>query len=162
MIDNAGQTASLYPTSAPLMLARAMLETARLLHIRSSALEKCRSGGGMETNTSAMSDEDMRDVSEYFAAQELPLTPFKADPSKVALGRQTANDLQCAGCHQPDYKGKDEYPRLAGQWWDYLTAQIENFRTGRRSHSGAAATDAARNPGPQDAENLAHYLTQLK
>jgi len=124
--------------------------------------DKRRVGGGMNTNTSTMTDEDMRDISEYFAAQELPLTPFKSDPVKVALGRQTADDLKCAACHGPNYLGRNEIPRLAGQWWDYMSAQLKNFRTGRRSHGGANATDVARNPGLSEAENLAHYFAQLK
>ena len=124
--------------------------------------EKRRPTSGMDVPASSMSDEDMHDISDYFAAQQIPIITFDADPEKVSLGRQTADELQCARCHQPDFKGKDQIPRLAGQWWDYMTAQLNDFRLGRRAHGIAAATDIAMNPGREQSENLAQYLSQLK
>ena len=138
-------------------------QPAQYLFIQLKAFkDKRRVTGGMDINTSGMTEEDMRDISEYFAAQELPQTPFKPDSAKVALGRQTADDLKCGSCHGSSYKGQDNVPRLAGQWWSYIAAELRNFRTGRRSHGGAEATDVMRNPGSQDATNLAHYFAQLK
>lgn len=124
--------------------------------------EKRRPTGGMDVPASSMTDEDMHDISEYFAAQQLPVTSFNPDPRKVALGHQSADELQCARCHQPDYRGKDQFPRLAGQWWDYTTAQLKDFRSGRRSHGTAVANDIAMNPDAEQSENLAHYFSQLK
>ena len=124
--------------------------------------EKRRANTGMDVTTSTMTEDDMRDISEFFAAQPIPATPFKPDPRKVAIGGLRAQDLKCAGCHQPDYKGKDQFPRLAGQWQDYLAAELKNFRTGRRAHGAASATDAAMNPPPEETEDLVHYFAQLK
>jgi cytochrome c553 len=116
----------------------------------------------MGINASGMTEEDMRDVGDYFAAQELPQTPFELDPAKIDLGRQTADDLKCGSCNGSGYKGQDDVPRLAGQWWDYIVAELKNFLTGRRSNTGAEATDAMRNPDPRTATNLAHYFAQLE
>jgi cytochrome c553 len=121
-----------------------------------------RKGGGMETNASAMSDEDMRDISEYFAGQRQPQTPFRADAAKAALGKQKADQLDCASCHQADYFGKDDTPRLAGQWADYLMTQFKNFRSTARPHGSAAATDTTRNPTVEDGELLAHFFAALR
>jgi cytochrome c553 len=76
--------------------------------------EKRRANTGMDVPTSSMTEDDMRDISEFFAAQPIPATPFKPDPSKVAIGRQSAQDLKCAGCHQSDYKGKINFPSSLG------------------------------------------------
>jgi cytochrome c553 len=104
----------------------------------------------MGINASGMTEEDMRDVGDYFAAQELPQTPFELDPAKIDLGRQTADDLKCGSCNGSGYKGQDDVPRLAGQWWDYIVAELKNFLTGRRSNTGAEATDAMRKSRPAD------------
>ena len=138
-------------------------QPARYLYTQLQAFkEKRRPTGGMDVPASSMTDEDMHDISDYFAAQQLPATPFNPDPTKVALGRQSADELQCARCHQTDYKGRDQFPRLAGQWWDYTTAQLKDFRSGRRPHGTAAATDIVMNPDTEQSENLAHYFSQLK
>jgi cytochrome c553 len=113
----------------------------------------------MTTNVSGMSTEDMRDIADYFAAQKPLRTPFKPDLAKVALGRQRANDLDCASCHQRDYSGLGDVPRLAGQWHDYLSAQLKNFRSGKRTYGDAAAADTMRNPTAEDADVLVHFLT---
>jgi cytochrome c553 len=115
----------------------------------------------METNASTMSGEDMRDIAEYLAGQRQPQTPFRPDAAK-ALGKQKADQLDCASCHQADYFGKDDTPRLAGQWADYLMTQFKNFRSNARSHGSAAATDTTRNPTVEDGELLAHFFAALR
>jgi cytochrome c553 len=121
--------------------------------------DKRRVGGDMTTNVSSMSTEDMRDIADYFAAQKPPRTPFRPDPAKVTLGRQKANELGCASCHRSDYSGQGDVPRLAGQWYDYLGAQLKDFRSGKRAHGDAASTDTVRNPTVDDADILVHFLT---
>ena len=121
-----------------------------------------RKDDAMQINTSGMSAEDMRDIAEYFALQKQPRTTVRADPAKAAQGKARAEQLECASCHQADYFGKDNSPRLAGQWPDYLRVQFKNFRTGARSHGLAAATDAKRNPTVEDAELLAHFFAMLQ
>jgi cytochrome c553 len=121
-----------------------------------------RKDDAMQTNASGMSAEDMRDIAEYFGSQNQPRTTFRADAAKVALGRERAEQLGCASCHQADYLGRDSTPRLAGQWADYLKTQFKNFRSNARSHGGAAATDIRRNPTIEDAGVLAHFFAALQ
>lgn len=120
--------------------------------------DRRRVGGAMTTNVSSMSTEDMRDIADYFAAQKPLRTPFRPDPAKVTVGREKANELGCASCHQSDFSGQGDVPRLAGQWHDYLSAQLKNFRSGKRSHGNAAAADMVRNPSAEDSDVLAHFL----
>jgi len=121
-----------------------------------------RKDDAMQTNTSGMSAEDMRDIADYFAIQTQPRTTFRPDTAKVALGRERAEQLECASCHQANYYGGDSTPRLAGQWADYLRTQFKNFRSNARSHGGAAPTDIRRNPTIEDAEVLAHFFATLQ
>lgn len=123
--------------------------------------DKRRSGGAMQTNVSSMSGEDMRDIADYFAAQKPLRTPFRPDPAKVAVGGRRAAELGCASCHQADYAGRGEVPRLAGQWYDYLGAQLKNFRSGSRAHGDTGASDVTRNPSAEDSDVLVHFLASL-
>ena len=121
-----------------------------------------RKDDAMNTNTSGMTAEDMRDIAEYFAVQKQPRLTLRSNATKVALGRERAEQLECASCHQADYFGRDTTPRLAGQGADYLRTQFKNFRNKARSHGGAAATDIKRNPGVEDADLLAHFFATLQ
>jgi cytochrome c553 len=51
----------------------------------------------------------------------------------AAAGRQKAQ--QCQACHGIDGVGKmPDVPNIGGESADYLTRQLENFRSGERKH----------------------------
>lgn len=133
-------------------------QPAPYLVLQLQAFKDKRRAGVMQTNASGMSTEDMRDIADYFAAQKPLRTPFRPDPAKVALGRQRADELGCASCHQSDYSGQGDVPRLAGQWYDYLDAELKNFRSGTRAHGNASPGDTVRNPTSADSDALVHFL----
>ncbi|KAB2927077.1 MAG: cytochrome c4 [Dechloromonas sp.] len=89
----------------------------------------------------ALTEEDMRNVSAWFASQKL--TPAVAkDESKIALGQRLwrQGDFKkgvpaCAGCHGPAGAGLPaQYPRLAGQFPEYTEAQLKAFRAEQRAN----------------------------
>ena len=144
-----------YGEAAPILQG----QPAPYLVLQLQAFKDKKRAGVMQTNASGMSTEDMRDIADYFAAQKPFRTPFRPDPSKVILGRQRANELGCASCHQSDYSGQGDVPRLAGQWYGYLVAELKNFQTGGRAHGNAPPADTVRNPTAEDADVLVHFLT---
>lgn len=89
----------------------------------------------------ALSDEDMRNVSAWFASQKLKPAVAK-DESKIALGQRLwrQGDFKkgvpaCAGCHGPAGAGiPAQYPRLSGQFPEYTAAQLKAFRVGERAN----------------------------
>lgn len=88
-----------------------------------------------------LSDDDMKNVAAYFAAQ--PIKPAAAKDEKlVAQGKKLwrGGDLTkgipaCAGCHGAAGAGLPaQYPRLAGQHPEYTEAQLKAFRLGERAN----------------------------
>jgi cytochrome c553 len=93
---------------------------------------------GMAAN---LSEADMRSLAAYYAAQ--PLKPSAAaDKDLVALGQKiwrggnpAKNIPACSGCHGPAGAGiPAQYPRLAGQYAEYLGAQLKAFREATRAN----------------------------
>lgn len=89
----------------------------------------------------ALSPEQMRDVSAYYASQKL--IPEKArNKSTIELGRNIfragiadKNVAACAGCHGPAGAGVPiQYPVLGGQYAEYIEAQLKAFRSGERAN----------------------------
>jgi cytochrome c553 len=120
--------------------------------------DKRRAWPGKQPNVTALPQKDMRDIAEYFSAQKMPGTPFRIDTSKVAIGKEKAEELKCADCHMPDFSGNDVVPRLAGQVPEYLIAQLDAFRSGIRPHGSGPTAEPSRNPNAQDSELLGHYF----
>jgi len=93
---------------------------------------------GMVAN---LSDADMRNVSAYFASQKLK-PAFAKDKELASLGQKiyrggnaATGVAACAGCHGPAGAGiPTQYPRIAGQFSEYVDAQLKAFRSGARAN----------------------------
>lgn len=96
----------------------------------------------MQGFASALSDDDMRNVS-YWVTSKTAKPGFAKDKELVAMGERIYRggiaDRQiaaCAGCHSPNGAGiPAQYPRLSGQHADYTASQLTMFRDGTRDNS---------------------------
>lgn len=88
-----------------------------------------------------LTEGDVRDVSAWYSTQkQVPASP--KDMNQIAAGQRIwrQGDLKkgipaCAGCHGPAGAGVPaQYPRLAGQFPEYLEAQLKAFRQGERAN----------------------------
>jgi len=86
------------------------------------------------------SDDDLRDVSAFYASQKTKVS--QADEANLALGQQIyrAGNLKsgvpaCTGCHGPAGKGLEsaQYPMLGGQKAEYVVTSLIAYQTGERA-----------------------------
>ncbi len=86
------------------------------------------------------SDDDLRDVSAFYASQKTKVS--QADEANLALGQQIyrAGNLKsgvpaCTGCHGPAGKGLEsaQYPMLSGQKAEYVVTSLIAYQTGERA-----------------------------
>jgi nitrite reductase (NO-forming)/hydroxylamine reductase len=79
-------------------------------------------------------------------------------PTDLAAGQQRAT--ACFGCHGPDgISLNPNYPSLAGQSVDYLSKQLNAFRSGNRKDP--IMSPMAQSLNDQDVENVAAYFASL-
>jgi cytochrome c553 len=105
---------------------------------------------GMVAN---LSDADMKGLASFYASQKLK-PAAAADKNLAALGQKlwrggnAASAVPaCAGCHGPAGAGlPGQYPRLAGQYAEYIATQLKAFKDGGRANdpNGAMRGVAAR------------------
>lgn len=94
--------------------------------------------GGM---VAALSDADMKSLAAWFSKQQAK-PESQADPKLLKLGQKLyrAGDASkglpaCAGCHGPAGGGMPaQYPRLGGQWAEYIETQLKSFRAEERAN----------------------------
>lgn len=86
---------------------------------------------------STLSAQDMHDVGAYFATKSA--TPGVADEKLLQRGQALyrGGDAKlgvpaCMACHGPDGRGMagSGFPQLGGQWTDYVTAKLHDWKTG--------------------------------
>ncbi len=69
----------------------------------------------------------------------------------------------CAGCHGDDGNSfVADFPRLAGQYGDYIAKQIADFQKGHRANNDTMAGMAATVASVQDAKDLGAYFESQK
>ena len=90
-----------------------------------------------------LSDQDLADLSAYFASQKGSVGA--ADPKLVERGEALFRGGKvedgmpaCTGCHAPDGSGNAAagFPKLGGQHAQYVATQLTNFREGVRTNDG--------------------------
>lgn len=101
-----------------------------------------RNNALMKGFASALSDDDMKNISFWLASKAAKPGAAK-DKALVTLGEKIYRGgiaerqiAACAGCHSPNGAGiPAQYPRLSGQHADYTSAQLMQFRDGSRGNS---------------------------
>lgn len=122
---------------------------------------------GMVAN---LSDADMMNVAAYYGSQKLK--PAAAtDKELAALGQKlyrggnaASGVAACSGCHGPTGAGMpSQYPRISGQYAEYIDAQLKAFRAGSRANdpNGMMRGVAAR-LSDREIQALAQYVAGLR
>ena len=106
-----------------------------------------------------LSDQDAQDLAEYFSGQTLVRSTAKTDPTTIEQGKKIAFEAQCVACHQPNFKGLNEFPRVSRQKYPYIVKQLKDFRDGTRASDVMGPT--VKNLTDEQIDALAQYLTSL-
>ena len=100
-----------------------------------------RDNAVMTGMTAALSDADMKSLASYYAGQAYKPAAARdkdlaAKGQRLFRGGNLASGVPaCAGCHGPDGAGiPNQYPRIAGQFSEYVDAQLKAFRAGSRAN----------------------------
>ena len=118
----------------------------------------------MNAMAQQLSDDDVRNISAYFASLPAPKAPTAPDaaPKDTELGSKIAQGIHCTNCHGDHLEGVDNIARLAGQREDYVYEALRDFKSGARTSTGAAGMAEVVYPlGDEEMKALAHYVSQL-
>jgi cytochrome c553 len=117
----------------------------------------------MQPTAEQLSNEDVRNLSAYFASLQPPKASEPDDnPDLSKKGAQAAAGRRCASCHTDTFAGTKAVPRLAGQREDYLTKALHDYKSNVRVGGGVAAmADVAYSLSEEEIQALAHYLAHL-
>lgn len=115
-----------------------------------------------------MTDADMRNLSAFLSVQA-PKQGTAKNKDTIDLGKAIYRGgiadkkiPACASCHGATGSGMPaQYPRLAGQHFDYTMAQLTTFAKGSRKNS-AQMTTIAKRMSEDEMKAVADYMAGLK
>ena len=100
-----------------------------------------RQSAVMNGMAASLSDADMKSLAAYYAKQAYKPAAaadkeLAASGQKLWRGGDAVHGIPaCGGCHGPAGAGiPAQFPRLAGQYAEYITAQLTAFREGKRTN----------------------------
>lgn len=122
--------------------------------------ERLRDAPPMPDLAQGLEDADIEALAAHFAG--LPPGPAEdrspADASRQAAGAALSDRLRCGICHLPDYRGRAQIPRIAGQREDYLAQSLAQYRDGKRHGTDTNMNAVVYGVPDADIAALAHYL----
>jgi len=121
-----------------------------------------RNSPAMVAAAKNLTNDDLRAFAEYLSKLPPPPPPSDPpDPVRFERGRALTRQQPCGVCHNQDFSGREQMPRLANQREDYLLKAMREFKSGARiGYAGAMAEELTR-LSDDDLVALAHFLSHL-
>jgi cytochrome c553 len=125
--------------------------------------EKLRTFEPMNDMTKPLSDDDLRTFSDYLATLPKPAPPAETgDPARLQRAEALIQQNHCNSCHNADFSGRDNVPRIADQREDYLAKTMREYKNNSR-HGYDGTMAEVLNPVTDDQiGDLAYYLARVR
>lgn len=124
--------------------------------------EGIRGSDDMQGLLKGVSDREIVAFAAHYST--LPARPIEGDVDRTLYerGAQIVAKHYCGSCHLPDFRGREQMPRLAGQREDFLAEAMLAYRQNRRPGGDTMMAAALYGIPEADFKALAHYLSRLK
>jgi len=125
--------------------------------------EKLRPFELMNEMAKGFSDDDLRTFSDFLAKLPKPAVPADAgDPARMQRGQALAQQHRCNTCHNPDFSGKENVPRIANQREDYLAKTLGEYKNNSRPGYDASMADVMGPITPEQIADLAYFIARAR
>ena len=117
----------------------------------------------MNQMTQGLSDDDLRNLAGYLAKLPPPQPAGgAADSDRMERARALIEQNRCNFCHNRDYSGEQNVPRLAGQREDYLVQALREYKNNTRRGYDASMADVLYPISDEQILDLAYFLARRR
>lgn len=124
--------------------------------------EGLRGSETMKQVMSGASDKDIVALAEHYARQPARAETSAPDPALYKRGQEAAAKYRCGTCHLPDFRGRAQMPRLAGQREDYLDEIMRTYRDAPPRGTDTLMNAALYGVSDADIRAMAHFLARAR
>jgi cytochrome c553 len=125
--------------------------------------EKLRTFEPMNEMAKAFTDDDLRAFSDFIGKLPKPAPPADAgDPARLQRAEALVQQNHCNSCHNADFSGRDNIPRLADQREDYLARTMREYKDNTRHGYDGTMAEVLQPVTPEQIADLAYYLARLR
>jgi cytochrome c553 len=125
--------------------------------------EKLRVFEPMNEMAKAMTDDDLRTFSDFIGKMPKPQPPADAgDPARMQRAQALVQQNRCNACHNPDFSGKENVPRIADQREDYLLKTMREYKDNSRHGYDGTMAEVLQPVTAEQIADLAYYLARVR
>ena len=125
--------------------------------------EKLRTFDPMNEMTKSFTDDDLRVFSDFIATLPKPQPPSDApDAARMQKALAIINQNRCNSCHQANFSGADNVPRIANQREDYLAKTLREYKDSSRHGYDGIMADVMGSVTGEQIGDLAYYIAHVK
>lgn len=125
--------------------------------------EKMRAVEPMTTLLKGMKDDELKRLAASIAKLPPPVPNSEpADAGRIERARALVVQHRCNFCHNKDYSGQQNVPRLAGQREDYLLKALRDYKSNARRGYDATMDDVIYPLNDDHFRDLAHFLSRQR
>jgi cytochrome c553 len=125
--------------------------------------EKLRTFEPMNEMAKALTDDDLHAFSDFIASLPKPQPAADAgDPARPQRARALVQQHHCDSCHNADFSGRDNVPRLAAQREDYLAKTMREYKDNSRHGYDATMAEVLQPVTPGQIADLAYFFARLR
>jgi cytochrome c553 len=124
--------------------------------------EKLRNSDIMNEMAKSMTDDDLRGFSDFIGKLPKPAAADAGDPARLERASAVIKQDHCGSCHNPDFSGRDNIPRLADQREDYLAKSLLEYKTNVRAGYDGTMSEVMQTVTEAQIADLAYYLARVK
>lgn len=125
--------------------------------------EKLRVFEPMNEMAKPLTDEDLRTFSDFLAGLPKPPPPADAgEPARMQRGLALAQQHRCNSCHNADFSGKENVPRIANQREDYLAKTLAEYKNNSRAGYDASMADVMAEVTVEQIADLAYFIARVR
>jgi cytochrome c553 len=125
--------------------------------------EKLRTFEPMNEMAKTLTDDDLRLFSEFIGKLPKPKPPVDAgDPARLQRAQALVAQYHCNSCHNADFSGKENVPRIENQREDYLAKTLSEYKDNSRHGYDGSMADVMQPVTSEQIADLAYYLAHLR
>jgi cytochrome c553 len=125
--------------------------------------ERLRIVEPMNEMTKGLSDDDLRSMADFIAKLPPPRPLGEpGDPARLERARALIQQHRCNFCHNTNFAGAENVPRLAGQREDYLVKALREYKNNTRRGYDAAMAEVLYAISDEQILDLAHFLARIQ
>jgi len=125
--------------------------------------EKLRTFEPMNEMAKSFTDDDLSKLSDFLAKLPKPVPPADAgELTRMQRGQALTQQNRCNSCHNADFSGKENVPRIANQREDYLVKTLGEYKDNSRHGYDGTMADVMGPITKEQIADLAYYIARVR